>query len=78
MHFITQDPRTPMWGNSTWTQPLEGIPAHDFNDGYLHHRMPWSQATQDNRDLTGQSPVAVRQENGPDKGKLLDYTTYVP
>ncbi len=78
VHFITEDPRAVIWPNNTWTQTTEGIPSHDYNDGYLHHRMEWRDAIRDNRDLTGQSPVAIRQEEGSDKGKLLGYREYEP
>jgi hypothetical protein len=74
VHFITEDPRAVIWPNNTWTQTTEGIPAHDYNDGYLHHRMEWREAIKDNSDLTGQSPVAVRQ----DDGRLVGYREYEP
>jgi hypothetical protein len=47
------------------------IPAHDFNQGYLSHRMPWEQGHANNADITGQSPVHVN-------GNENESVTHVP
>jgi hypothetical protein len=58
LHFIQDDPRTPdpLLQNNL-LQIKELIPAHDFNEGYLGHRMPFNEAHSNNADLTGPSPV---------------------
>jgi hypothetical protein len=63
IHFIRDDPRTPdplRWSPETNALPDGDIPAHDFNDGYLHHRLPWEEGQAHSADLTGASPVAYR------------------
>ncbi|HEX8697769.1 MAG TPA: hypothetical protein VF815_02925 [Myxococcaceae bacterium] len=64
IHFIRDDPRTPnplLWSPETQLTTLE-IPAHDFNDGYLHHRQPWDEGHANSNDLSGPSPVEQRNE----------------
>ncbi|WP_224242556.1 hypothetical protein [Hyalangium gracile] len=57
-HFIHDDPRTsnPLLQNNL-TQIGELIPAHDFNQGYMAHRMPFNEGHASNADLSGASPV---------------------
>lgn len=76
VHFIRDDPRSahPLAQNSATQMVAAGgdIPAHDFNDGYLHHRLPFEEGLANSNDLSGASPVATRDENG----NLRGYTYY--
>lgn len=74
IHFIRDDPRS---DNPLLQTPLSnaaaGIPAHDFNDGYLFHRQEWAQGHASSADLSGASPVAVRDEK---TNELQGYASY--
>jgi hypothetical protein len=74
LHFIRDDPRTPnplLW--SPETNLAANIPAHDFNDGYLHHRQSWEEGHSNSADLSGPSPVASRD---PKTNELQGYYYY--
>lgn len=74
IHYIRDDPRT---DNPLLQTPLSnaaaGIPAHDFNDGYLFHRQEWAQGHSNSADLTGASPVAIRDD---ETNELQGYASY--
>ncbi|WP_224369856.1 hypothetical protein [Hyalangium versicolor] len=75
IHIIRDDPRTPnplLW--SPETNLGNGVSAHDFNDGYLSHRQPWDAGHANSADLSGPSPVAVRD---PESNELQGYNYYV-
>lgn len=75
IHMIRDDPRTPnplLWSPETQLTTLE-IPAHDFNDGYLHHRQEWDVGHANSNDLSGPSPVEQRDE---DSNLLEGYNYY--
>jgi hypothetical protein len=62
IHFIRDDPRQEPEPDVHAGALGNNLTSHDFNDGYLAHRLPFEEAHADNRDLGGASPV--RQEDG--------------
>jgi hypothetical protein len=64
IHFIRDDPRQEPGPDLHLNGPLQNnISSHDFNDGYLSHRLPFEEALANNDDL-GSRPSPVRQEDG--------------